>query len=84
MARRPLPAGETGEMLCRGDAVMPGYWRDPEAGRETFKRRLAAYRRRRRPRAARVIPPLKDRSKDHHHFGGTNIYPREVEEVLLC
>jgi long-chain acyl-CoA synthetase len=79
---KPLPNGETGEILARGDAVMPGYWRNPEASAKTL-------------RGGWLwtgdmgsldddgFLTLKDRSKDMIISGGSNIYPREVEEVLL-
>jgi long-chain acyl-CoA synthetase len=79
---RPLAAGETGEVLCRGDAVMPGYWRNPEASAATLKGGwlhtgdVGALDR-------EGYLTLKDRSKDVIISGGSNIYPREVEEVLL-
>ena len=79
---RPLSAGETGEVLCRGDVVMPGYWRNPEASAATLKDGwlhtgdVGAFDR-------DGYLTLKDRSKDVIISGGSNIYPREVEEVLL-
>jgi long-chain acyl-CoA synthetase len=79
---RALPSGEAGEVLCRGDAVMAGYWRHPEASASTLKDGwlhtgdIGAF-------DADGYLTLKDRSKDVIISGGSNIYPREVEEVLL-
>jgi len=78
----PLPPGETGEILVRGDSVMRGYWRNEEATAETLRGGwlhtgdLGVM-------DADGYLTLKDRSKDVIISGGTNIYPREVEEVLL-
>jgi long-chain acyl-CoA synthetase len=79
---RPLPAGEAGEILCRGDTVMAGYWRDPQASAATLRGGflhtgdVGAF-------DGDGYLTLKDRSKDLIISGGSNIYPREVEEVLL-
>jgi len=77
-----LPAGETGEVLVRSDAVMPGYWRNPEATEQALAGGWL------HTGDVGVMDAdgfltLKDRSKDLIISGGTNIYPREVEEVLL-
>ena len=79
---RPLPPGETGEILCRGDSVMAGYWRDAEASARTLRGGWL--------HTGDVgaldedgYLTLKDRSKDVVISGGSNIYPREIEEVLL-
>jgi len=79
---RPLPPGEIGEVLVRGDSVMRGYWRDPQASAEALRGGWL--------HTGDVgdldddgFLTLKDRSKDVIISGGENIYPREVEEVLL-
>ncbi len=79
---RPLAAGETGEILARGDCVMKGYWRNPEASAAALKGGWL--------HTGDVgmldeegFLTLKDRSKDLIISGGSNVYPREVEEVLL-
>ena len=77
-----LPAGELGEVCVRGEPVMAGYWGNPEASADALRNGWlhtgdvgvmdeAGYL------------TLKDRSKDMIISGGTNIYPREVEEVML-
>ncbi|WP_372840805.1 class I adenylate-forming enzyme family protein, partial [Phaeovulum sp.] len=79
---RSLPPGETGEILVRGAAVMGGYWHNPNATAATIKDGwlwtgdMGAM-------DADGFVTLQDRSKDVIISGGTNIYPREVEEVLL-
>jgi long-chain acyl-CoA synthetase len=79
---RTLPAGEPGEILVRGDTVMKGYWNNPYASRETLRGGWL------HTGDVGVMDDsgflfLKDRNKDVIISGGANIYPREVEEVLL-
>jgi long-chain acyl-CoA synthetase len=79
---RELPVGEVGEVLVRGDSVMAGYWRNPEATAAAirdgwlFTGDVGCL-------DADGFLTLKDRSKDLIISGGSNIYPREVEELLL-
>jgi acyl-CoA synthetase (AMP-forming)/AMP-acid ligase II len=79
---QPLPPGATGEIQARGPAVMLGYWNNPKADAETLKDGWL-----RTGDVGRLdddgFLTLSDRSKDVIISGGTNIYPREVEEALL-
>ena len=79
---RPLAPGEVGEVAVRGDTVMAGYWNLPEAtsaalrGGWLHSGDMGAL-------DAGGFLTLLDRAKDLIISGGSNIYPREVEEVLL-
>ena len=79
---RDLPLGEVGEVLIGGDSVMAGYWRNPEAT-ATAIRDGWLWTGDMGCLDADGFLTLKDRSKDLIISGGSNIYPREVEEVLL-
>ena len=78
----PLPAGEIGEVCVRGDVVMRGYWRNEQATNESLRDGwlhtgdMGTF-------DEEGYLTLKDRSKDVIISGGSNIYPREVEEILL-
>ena len=79
---KPLPVGTIGEIIVRGAAVMKRYWKNPEATRKSIINGWLM------TGDIGVIDKegnitLKDRSKDLIISGGSNIYPREVEEVLL-
>ncbi|HKI62996.1 MAG TPA: long-chain fatty acid--CoA ligase [Burkholderiales bacterium] len=78
----PLPPGETGEIVTRSDCVMAGYWRNPEASARTLRGGWLHTGDVGSLDAAGFLT-LKDRSKDMIISGGSNIYPREIEEVLL-
>jgi long-chain acyl-CoA synthetase len=81
-ADQPLSAGQAGEILCRGDVVMSGYWKNPQAtaaalaGGWLHTGDVGAF-------DSDGYLLLRDRSKDVIISGGSNIYPREVEDVLL-
>jgi len=79
--RRTLSAGLSGEIAVRGATVMHGYWRNEAATSETlvdgwlFTGDIGYL-------DAEGFLTLTDRSKDVIITGGSNVYPREVEEVL--
>jgi acyl-CoA synthetase (AMP-forming)/AMP-acid ligase II len=81
-AGRDLPFGEPGEVVTRSDCVMAGYWNNPAATASALRAGwlwtgdLGSM-------DALGCLTLRDRSKDMIISGGTNIYPREIEEVLL-
>jgi acyl-CoA synthetase (AMP-forming)/AMP-acid ligase II len=78
----PAAIGEIGEIVCRGDVVMSGYWKNADATASTLRvgwlhtGDMGSF-------DARGFLTLRDRSKDVVISGGSNIYPREVEEVLI-
>lgn len=81
-AMEDLPAGEPGEILVSGPSVMKGYWQNQQATAETIVDGWL--------RTGDIgtldddgYLTLTDRSKDVIISGGSNVYPREVEEMLL-
>jgi O-succinylbenzoate-CoA ligase len=79
---RDVPAGGVGEVLVRGAHVMQGYWNRPEATAETIRDGwlhtgdLATV-------DAEGYVYIQDRKKDMIISGGENIYPAEIENVIL-
>lgn len=79
---QPLAAGEIGEVCLRSDAVMSGYWRDPEATRAAFT--ADGFVRTGDLGWVDDVGRLRlvGRSKEMYVRGGYNVYPVEVEGVL--
>jgi fatty-acyl-CoA synthase len=79
---QPVPTGNVGEICCRGPAVFAGYFDNPEATEKALRGgwfhtgdlgRLDE----------RGLLYITGRESDMYISGGSNVYPREVEEVLL-
>ncbi|HVE57683.1 MAG TPA: long-chain fatty acid--CoA ligase [Pyrinomonadaceae bacterium] len=74
--------GEIGEIIIRGHCVMKGYYKRPEATAATIKNGwLHSGDVGRRDREGYIY--ISDRVKDMILRGGFNVYPRELEEVLM-
>ena len=80
---KPLPPGERGEIVCRGPQTMAYYWNNPEATAKAFRNGWlhtgdVGYQ------DKDGFFYLVDRKNDMLISGGYNVYPREVEDVLLA
>jgi fatty-acyl-CoA synthase len=82
-AMQAVPTGEVGEICCRGPGVFAGYHGNPDATAAALRGgwfhtgdlgRLDA----------RGLLYITGRESDMYISGGSNVYPREVEEVLLA
>lgn len=78
-----LDGPATGELLVRGPNVFAGYWKDPGATAETMRGGwlhtgdIAQ-------RDEDGFYRIRDRLKDMYISGGENVYPAEVESVLMA
>jgi len=78
----PLPTGEVGEVVIRGHNIMKGYYGDPEATASAIKNgwfHTGDLGKLDEDGCLYIV----DRVKDLIIRGGFNVYPREVEEVLM-
>jgi malonyl-CoA/methylmalonyl-CoA synthetase len=82
-SREPLADGAIGEIQVRGPHVFAGYWGRPEATAEAFDGAGWFNTGDLGWRSADGYYTITGRAKELIISGGYNIYPREVEEVLL-
>lgn len=80
---KPLPPGKNGHIVVRGPSVMKGYWKRPDESSAAIAEGQWL-----RTGDLGVLDgdgflTLVGRSKELIIFGGENIYPLEVEEVLM-
>jgi acyl-CoA synthetase (AMP-forming)/AMP-acid ligase II len=79
---RDLPPGKMGEIVVRGEVVMKGYWKNPEATAETLRGGWL------HTGDLGVVDEkgyvyILDRAKDMIISGGENIYSREIEDIII-
>lgn len=79
---KDVPTGEPGEIICRSQTIMQGYWKSEEATKEAIKDGWFY---------SGDIGKLDedgylwilDRKKDLIIRGGFNVYPRDIEDMLV-
>lgn len=80
---QPLPPGKIGEIVCRGPQLMAHYWNRPDATEKAFRKGWLHT-----GDVGRMDEDgffyILDRKNDLLISGGFNVYPREVEDVLLA
>ena len=77
------PSGVVGEIVVRGDKVSPGYWRNPEQTVLAFDKHGWFHSGDMGWRDEDGYYFFADRAKDMINRGGENIFPIEVERVII-
>jgi len=78
-----LPAEEVGELCFRGPHVSAGYWKNPEATAEALDKEGWFHTGDMARRDTDGFFYIAGRAKDMFISGGVNVYPAEIENVLL-
>jgi len=78
-----LPPGEVGELCVKGPQVMKGYWNNPEETAEVLDENGWLYTGDIVRMDERGFVYIVDRKKDMVVVSGFNVYPNEVEEILV-
>ncbi|MCX8174332.1 MAG: long-chain-fatty-acid--CoA ligase [Thermoplasmata archaeon] len=81
--RKEVPRGTPGELACRGYNIMKGYYKNPEATKEAIDEEGWLYTGDMATMDERGYVRIVGRIKDMVIVGGFNVYPREIEELLL-
>ena len=83
VTQKEQPRGSVGEIWCRGETVMLGYYKNPEATRATITDEgwlktgdLGRF-------DTEGFLSVTGRLKEMYKTGGTNVYPAEVEQFLV-
>jgi long-chain acyl-CoA synthetase len=78
---KAVPAGEPGELLCKGPQIMAGYWQRPDADNEVF---IDGWLR--TGDVATIDEDgfifIVDRLKDMIAVGGFKVFPSQIEDIL--
>ena len=82
-AGHEVPAGEVGELVCRGESVMLGYFRAPEATAEVVDTEGWYHTGDLAVMDEQGYLRIVGRKKDMIIRGGQNIYPAEIESYLV-
>jgi acyl-CoA synthetase (AMP-forming)/AMP-acid ligase II len=81
--RRDLPPGQVGELACRGDSVMLGYYHSPEMTAQVVDEEGWYYTGDLATMDEQGYLRIMGRKDDMIIRGGQNIYPTEIEESLV-